>query len=493
MPRPGGVLGIARTPGGLRPVYCCGMDHSTARAAKATTSVLAFLVLVEITSGFVQGFYTPVLPELAKHVGVSGEAMNWFQTAQAMAAAVVVPLMARMGDMYGPRKVLRVAVVAVLAGALLVALVPSYPIVLLGRILIGPLGVWLALSIAIIYVRAAGGNATRSISILSASLMGGIVLGTVAAGLAERFLPNIVLTLLVPSVMVLLCVYAVFFKLPKDIDLSPGKIDWVGFIGLGAVMVSLILALAYMGPTHATLSTILFVVTVALFAAWVWWERKAPDPAIDLGMVVSKSLGPLYIAAFAMGVIMIDAPPNLADFLSRDPELYGFGFAASSERLAVMIAVMLIFATAGALSSTFIAAKLSMRKTLVGAALVGAVGQLLLLLLPHIAVAFWVSGALTGFGLGVLVGALPALVSRAAPEGKTGIANGIYSALLAMGGAVGGAIFKQLLAVFRDSDHNATLGGYQATWALSVVLFLVAAWMMAKVNLNPKEQATAEA
>ena len=97
--------------------------------------------------------------------------------------------------------------------------------------------------------------------------------------------------------------------------------------------------------------------------------------------------------------------------------------------------------------------------------------------------AFWVSGILTGFGLGVLVGALPALVARAAPEGRTGIANGIYASLLAMGGAVGGAIFKQVLVAFRDENKITALGGYISIWGISLAVFVIAAVMMAKVEL----------
>ena len=458
-------------------------DVASSPAAKVGGAFLVYLIFVEVTSGFVQGYYTPLLPELAAHVGVSGEAMNWFQTAQAMAAAVMVPLLSRMGDMFGARRVLRGAVVSVFIGTVVIALVPSYPLVLLGRVLIGPLGVWLPLAIAIVYARAAGASTARSISILSASLMGGVVLGTVAAGLAESLLPGIVAQLLVPAAMALVSMYAVFFRLPRDIDLSPGRIDWLGFAGLGSLMVTLILALAYLGPSHATLSTALFVATVVLFVAWVWWENRVSSPAVNLQLVVSKSMGPLYLAAFLMGVLMIDAAPNLADFLSRDPQVYGYGFAAASDLLSGMIATMLLLATAGAFSSTFVSAKFGTRRTLVSAALVGAAGQALLLAAPHLLAAFWISGALTGFGLGVMVGTLPALVSQAAPLGQTGIANGIYSALLAMGGAVGGAIFKQTLVLFRDEHRITALTGYLAIWALCAAIFLVTAFLMARVEL----------
>lgn len=452
-------------------------------AATSVKSILIFLIFIEVTSGFVQGFYTPLLPHFADHLGVSGEAMNWFQTAQAMAAAVMVPLMSKLGDMYGPRRVLRLATAMVLVGTIVIALVPSYPIVLAARVLVGPLGVWLPLIIAIIYVRTAGGSATRSISIVSASLMAGIVLGTVAAGVSEQFAPSLVITLLVPAVLVALALLAAWFKLPKDIDLVAGRIDWLGFIGIGAIMVAFILALAFVGPSHAVLSTVLALSAVALFLLWLWWEKRAKEPAIDLGLVVSKQMGPLYLSAFVLGIVMIDAAPNLADYLSRDPEIYGYGFAASSTILAAMITVMLFCATVGAFASSFIAQLLGMRRMVVSAALVGAFGQLLLVVLPHTEWIFWISGGLTGFGLGVLVGTLPALVAHAAPKGSTGIANGIYAALLAMGGAVGGALFKQILVAFHDENRMTALGGYQIIWVVTALTFVVTSVMMMLVQL----------
>lgn len=456
--------------------------------AQAAGSILVFLVFIEIVSGFVQGFYTPLLPDIAGHLGVTTAAMNWFQTAQAMAAAVFVPLLSRMGDMYGPRRILRIAIVLVLIGTLIIALAPSYPLVLFGRVLVGPLGAWMPLAIAIIYARTSGASVTRSISIISASLMGGIVLGTAVAGIAERIIPTLTLTLLLPVAMVAISVYAVFFKLPENGELYPGYLDWTGFAGLGIFMVTLILALAYMGPTHAVTSLIFFAISAVCFALWVWWERRTPDPAVDLEIVTSSSMGPLYLTAFLLGIIMIDAPPNLSDFLSRDPEIYDYGFAASPELLSAMIATMLVFATVGAFFSSFVAARIGLRHTLVGAALIGALGQALLLPFPRIIGVFWISGILIGLGLGVLVGTLPALVARAAPPGRTGIANGIYASLLSMGGAVGGAVFRQVLAAFYDENRVSTLGGYMTIWGICLAVFLVAAFMMARVSLPAESE-----
>lgn len=459
----------------------------TKPAQKAGT-VLVFLILVEITSGFVQGFYTPLLPALARHVAVSSEAMNWFQTAQAMAAAIMVPLLSRLGDLLGARKVLRWAMASVFVGTILIAVVPSFAVVLLGQVLVGPLGVWLPLSIAIIYVRLSGEKATRAISTLSASLMLGVVIGTAASGFVDSVSPSLTVSLLVPSAVILIAAYGVFFRLPEDIDLGTGTIDWIGFAGLGLVMMTIIYSLSHIGYHHLKYSILLLFITGVVFVAWVLWEQKVEEPAVELELVMSRRIGPLYVTGFILGIIITDAPTNLANYMSSDPGDFGYGFSSTTADISILLASLLIFATLGAFASSFIAEKLGMRPTLITAALLGALGQLSLVMMPNSMPAFWVQGILTGIGVGVLAGALPALVSRSAPEGKTGVANGLYTALLAMGGAVGGAVFKKILETFHNDVGVSGIGGYMAIWGFLVIAFMVAAAMLTIVQLPPATQ-----
>lgn len=460
-------------------------DKNSAQQGATTLGVtLSLLIFIEVTSGFVQGFYTPLLPDLAHRVGVSGEAMNWFQTAQAMSAAVLVPLLSKMGDVLGPRKILKGAVVSVLLGTLLVALAPAYPIVLVGRVLTGPLGVWLPLAVALVYVRVSGHTATRAISILSASLMGGTLLGTFVAGVSEGLADSLLIPLLLPVLLVAASTVIVFFFLPKDVRLDRGGIDWIGFLGFGALILTVILASAFLNPHDRTTSLALFAGVLVVGVIWVIWEKRVDDPAVNLPLTTSRSMAPLYITAISLGLISVDAPSNLVDFLGRNPDVVGYGFAASSTLRAGMITATLIFATIGGFASSFIAAKLGMRITMVGGAITGAVGQALMMVFPHTLAVFWVAGAIMGVGLGVLMGAMPALVAHAAPAGQTSSANGVYSAFLAMGAAVGGAVFKQVLRASGTAYGVPTLSGFETVWAITAGMFLLAAAMMVVVKLK---------
>ena len=203
-------------------------------------AVVGFLVFCELASGFVQGFYAPLLGEIAGHLPVSDADITWFLTVQTLAAAVCVPLLSKLGDIFGHRRMLRIAVVAVLIGTLVTAFLPSYPLVLAARILVGPLAVWLPLEIALVHNRIKGETARTSIGLLVSCLTGGAILGTISAGIFSAILPTLTLTLLVPVLFVAVSVYAVFFKVPESTSRTGAKIDVVGFIGIGLAMVCLL-------------------------------------------------------------------------------------------------------------------------------------------------------------------------------------------------------------------------------------------------------------
>lgn len=135
-----------------------------------------------------------------------------------------------------------------------------------------------------------------------------------------------------------------------------------------------------------------------------------------------------------------------------------------------------------------------MRTTLIVSAVLAGVGQLAQIPLYAALTVFWVSGAATGLGMGVLIGALPALVAQSAPRDRTGIATGLYNALVAMGGAVGGAVFKLSLSAFKDGARVVDgvrlvgVGGYMTIWAISGAVFLIIALILLKVRM-PEEVA----
>jgi len=449
-------------------------------------AVVGFLVFCELASGFVQGFYAPLLGEIAGHLRVSDADITWFLTVQTLAAAVCVPLLSKLGDIFGHRRMLRIAVVAVLIGTLVTAFLPSYPIVLAARILVGPLAVWLPLEIALVHNRIKGETARTSIGLLVSCLTGGAILGTLAAGLFSAVLPSLTLTLLVPVVFVAVSAYAVFFKVPESTTRTAAKVDVLGFVGIGLAMVLLLFGLRLASTSGfaspATIATL--AAALVVFAVWVVWELRTTSPAIDLRLVVSPGLGPVYLTAFLFGMVMFGAQSPTTTFLTADPEQTGYGFAASASTASAVTAVVTILATLGAATFAPLARRVGIRAVLIAGALAAASGSLIQIAFHNHLWQIFVVSAINGIGMGLLLGALPALVAELAPTDSTGIAAGVYNSLRTLGGSTAGAVFAVVLAGFTTTGAlHSSIQGYITIWGVCAAAFLIAAVALATMRM----------
>ena len=451
-------------------------DHGTSKLDIGVRSIVGFLIFCELASGFAQGFYAPLLKDIAAHLSVTDADITWFLTLQTLAAAVCVPLLSKLGDIFGHRKMLRIAVVSVLVGTLITALVPSYPVVLFGRLLVGPLAVWLPLEIALVHGRITGATARKSFGLLVSFLTGGAILGTLSAGVISSISPSITVTLLVPVALVLVATYAVFFKVPESPNRTESRIDYVGFAGIAVFMIAGLIGLRVAGTSGFFTPAALIPLAVALvvFAVWVWWELKTPSPAVDIRLVTSRTTGPIYLAALCFGMVMSGAQAPTTTFLGSSPEVEGYGFSATAGLVSIVIGIITILATVGAGMFSMLAARIGIRTVLLIGAVLAALGNFMLLPLHTSLGGFIAAAVVQGLGYGLLLGALPARLAELAPADSTGIATGIYNSLRTLGGSLAGAIFAVMLgAAMAQGASFASVGGYIAIWTFSGVAFVV--------------------
>ena len=114
-----------------------GMAGGPLRSAPTATAIVGFLVLVELTSGILQGYYTPLLTDIARFLDIHDADVNWFEAAQLMVSALVVPVLAKMGDMIGHRKILLLSTALTAVASWGVAFAPNFWLFLLAWALQG--------------------------------------------------------------------------------------------------------------------------------------------------------------------------------------------------------------------------------------------------------------------------------------------------------------------------------------------------------------------
>ncbi|MGO2658317.1 MFS transporter [Mycetocola reblochoni] len=446
-------------------------------ATLPVASVIGFLVFTELASGFVQGYYLPLIALFGTEFGVNAAQLNWFTTVFTLASAVLVPVLSKIGDRYGHRRVLRIAVVLVFAASLMVAFAPTFEVLLIGRVLMAPLTVWLPLEIALIHNRITGDTARKAIAYLVAVLAIGAVLGSLASGGVTALTDDIHLVLLVPCVMVAVALYAVFVKIPESTVRSTAKIDYAGFAGLAVIVAALLWGMGQVSSQGFTSPAAYVPIAAALIAAVLWsvWQLRVATPAIDLRLVASRALGPLYLASFLFGLVLFGNQVPFATFLTADPAVTGYGFGLTAVQLSGLTAATTGMAAVGSTVSPFLAKRLGLLGVLMLGSGIGAIAFVLQVLMHSALVWSATFFLVSWFAMGLLIGAMPTLIAERSPSDATGIAAGIYNTLRTLGGAIAGALVAFVLTVtVPDGGSVPGISGYVLVWVASAVAFGIA-------------------
>ncbi len=476
-------------------------SKNTKRRVKlgSLAGIVGFLAFVEFTSGVLQGYYTPMLTDIARHLGIHDADVNWLEGTQLMLSALVVPAFAKLGDMFGHKRMLLWSTALTALASLALPFTDSFAVFLVAWTLQGFYVVWLPLEIAIIWSRSRGREGSslltaRAAGILVAMLEAGAIIGALLGGQLVDTLPLWVV-LLVPALLVVACFFVIRFGVKESDQLAGGKLDLVGLTLISVALIaftgglSLLRLNGYADPLawSVTALGLLLIVPFALH------ELRHSDPLIDVRMFRSPALAPVFLTAGLFGVSVLGAQAPLSTFARTDPAVYGYGLGTSGFATSLIIGLYLIGMITGALLFPLVARLLTPRITLIAAALLVALGYLMFLPLHDSYTQVVTNMVIAGIGSGALVAALPAAAASAAPATQTGVATGLTNSVKTVGGAIASAVFGMALmhgvgeAATGGGETAGSLSGYFTVWAVCGVTALVAAVLLCFV---PKQAFT---
>lgn len=450
--------------------------------------VVGFLAFVEFTSGVLQGYYTPMLTDIARHLDVHDADVNWLEGAQLMLSALVVPAFAKLGDMIGHKRMLLVSTALTAVAALVLPFTDSFGLFLAAWALMGFYVVWLPLEIALIWSRSRRreGRSTitaRAAGFLVAALEAGAIIGALAGGALVDILP-LTIVLLIPALLIVVCFFVILFGVKESPEQTGGRLDTVGLILVSLALIAFTGGLSLLrlnGPADVW-AWLVVVIGLALVVPFVLWELRHDDPLIDVRMFRSPALGPVFLTAGLFGVSVLGAQAPLSTFARTDPEVYGYGLGTAGFATSLIIGIYLIAMITGALLYPLVARLVAPRLTLVGAATLVGVGFLLFLPFHVTYAQVVVNMVIVGLGSGALVAALPAAAASAAPPTQTGVATGLTNSVKTVGGAIASCVFGiALLQGVAGAAGEGTAGsfsGYVTVWIVCGVTALVSALLL---------------
>ena len=324
-------------------------------APRGLGALVAALALVEITSGILQGYYTPILTDIARHVGVHDADVNWLEAAQLMVSALSVPILAKMGDLWGHKRILLVSTAITALASWAVAVAPSFATLLVAWGLQGVYAVWLPLEVAIIYLAARRGQSTdapadtrRAAAVLVFALEAGVIAGALSGGALVDVLPFGVL-LALPAVAVTLCLVAIAWLAASLVTLMAG-LSLVRLQGVGSVWTWLALVAAF-----------------GLLVPFVRHSLRTPEPLIDVRMLAAPAQWPVQLTATLFGVSVLGAQVPLSTFARTDPSAVGYGLGLTAGTVSYIIGAYVLSLAVGALLLPVASRVLSPRGALVAA------------------------------------------------------------------------------------------------------------------------------
>lgn len=455
------------------------------RTLGTLATVVGFLAFVEFTSGVLQGYYTPMLTDIARHLGIHDADVNWLEGTQLMLSALVVPAFAKLGDMVGHKRMLLISTALTAAAALVLPFTDSFSVFLIGWTLMGFYVVWLPLEIALIWSRSRRMEGRSSITakaagLLVAALEGGAIIGALAGGALIDALP-LTVVLLIPAVLIVVCFFVILFGVKESPDPTGGRFDTVGVVLISLALICFTGGLSLLrleGGLVNPWSWAVVILGLVLVIPFVLWELRCDDPLIDVRMFRSPALGPVFLTAGLFGVSVLGAQAPLSTFARTDPGVYGYGLGTTGFATSLIIGLYLIAMIAGALLFPLIARLLSPRITLMGASLLVGVGFLLFLPFHDSYLQVVTNMVIVGIGSGALVAALPAAAASAAPATQTGVATGLTNSVKTVGGAIASCVFGIALLNGASGAVEGTAGsfaGYITVWVVCGVTALVAA------------------
>jgi len=435
--------------------------------------LLLALVLAEVVSATEATMIYGASRVLTRDFG-DPVAVGWAITAFLLVAAGSAAIGARLGDLYGRRRLLLISLALAGLGSVLSAMSSGAGGVIAGRAIQGMAGAVLPLCFGLVRQHLPAQRVPFGVGVVAAAAFVSGGLGFVAGGLIVDHL-HWSWIFVVGAGTVLVAWPAVRAFVPADAAASRREpVDWLGVLLLLPALTAVLLA-----PTQAKAwgwgdlrVWALLGGGLVLLAWWVRHELRVSTPLIDV-----RLLGRRQLALANLGMALLALGPMQSGLvlstLLQQPTWTGAGLGLSATvsgliQAPPMVLAVLIGPACGALA---------IRRGARAPALL-ACGLLLLgwtgLLLAHAALP-WVAGMalVKGIGLAAVFAAAPMLIVEASPAERTSETTGVSSVLRHVFNAIGSQVVALALASSTVSDAAHGPGRFPAPEALNLALGLI--------------------
>ncbi len=451
---------------------------------KPFVPMLIALWVAEATSSFEASMVYAAQKALNEEFGdpaLLGLLYSTFPIVGAAAAALV----GRMGDMFGRRRLLLIALAACTIGSLMSALSSGMPWLLLaGRLVQGMTGAVLALSVGLVRENMPPPLVPMGIGLMMSGASLGTAAGLVLGGMIVDFSSwrGIFYASALFCLITWAAIYATVPKSPQHP--AKGKTDWFsGIIFAPGIM----LLLYYVGSIAKRglfneAGVIALAIGLALLGFWVWRSLREEEPLLDVRLFADRNV---FVASGVTALVALSSLQIVLFFqiLLQNPVWTGVGLGVSATLAGLAKLPSNIGSTFAGPLTGWITGRGGGRAAMLLGGCLATFGWILSWLFHDDYLVTVIIVCIISFGTTILFTVGPTIVASAVVQERTSEVTGMLSVVRGIFSGIGAMIVTSLLAshVIADPASKAsfpTAEAFNLTY-MAIIGFSILATLMA--------------
>ncbi|APY88566.1 MFS transporter [Streptomyces alfalfae] len=448
----------------------------TTTQPRGTRGVVPVLAFSGIVVAVMQTLLVPVIKDLPALLDTAPSNATWVMTSTLLAGAVATPIMGRLGDLFGKRKMLLSSLAVMVVGSLVCGFTDDLLIMIVGRALQGFAMGAIPLGIGLMRDELPREKLGSAMALMSSSIGVGGGLALPLAALTAQHADWHALFFGAAGLGVLSMLLTVAF-VPESPMRAAGTFDVLGALGLSAGLVLFLLPITKGSDWGWSSGTTLGLFTAAAVVLVLWgvMELRVKAPLVDLRTTARRAVLFTNLASIMVGVAFYAVSLVLPQLLQL-PSATGYGLGQSMvvAGLCVMPLGLTMMFTAPVYAR--LSAKYGPKTTLILGMLIIAVGYGAGLGLMSAAWQTIIIAVVLGAGIGLAYSSLPALIIGSVDASETGAANGLNTLMRSIGTSVSSAVIGMVLA--NTADHVGgvavpTMHGFRVSFLIATAAVVI--------------------
>jgi MFS family permease len=417
-----------------------------AAAGAPGTPALLFVGLGALAVSLSQSVLVPVLAILPARLNATTTSVSWLLTSTLLVATASVPVMGRLGDMFGKRLILLYAIGALTLGSLVTATSDNIGILVLGRAIQGLSAAAIPMGISLLSVVMPRERVTSSIAMVSAMLGVGGALGLPLAGFVAEH-ADFHLLFWISAALGALAFTGIALVVPEADRRAGASLDVVGSLLLATGLVCLVLPLSQGAEWGwGSLRVLALLAASAItFVVFTWTQSRARHPLVNMNALRSRPILLVNVASVCFGFALFASFIGSASYV-ESPSASGYGFGSSP----LVGGLVLLPSGLAMMILAPIAAKMIDRRgspqTLAVGATVIALGWLGRIVFTEHLWQVFVLTTVVGIGTGIGYAAIPSIINAHTDPREVASANGLNTLFRSLGSSLASAVGGSLLA-----------------------------------------------